>query len=57
MSSRLPLGPTHSEYQNALFLAHCATAAYERGELKNYVHYDQIAFDAAETFGEVLPCT
>lgn len=50
MSSRLPLGPEHNEFQNALFLAHCANAAYERGDLKNYAHYDQIAFDQVETF-------
>lgn len=50
MSSRLPLGPTQNQYQNALFLAHCANAAYERGNLSDYKLYDQIAFDAAETF-------
>lgn len=50
MSSRLPLGPEKTEFQNALFLSHCANAAYERGDLKSYVHYDQIAFDQVEQF-------
>lgn len=48
--SRLPFGPQCDEYQNALFLAHCANAAYERGDIKNYQHYDQIAFDQVEQF-------
>lgn len=50
MSQRLPLGPDCSEFQNALFLAHCANAAYERGKIPDYKHYDQIAFDSVETF-------
>ncbi len=50
MSARLPIGPDCSEFQNALFLAHCANAAYERISLQNYQHYSQIAFDAAEQF-------
>ncbi len=50
MSSRLPFGPSVNEYQNGLFLAHCSNAAYERGQLSDYKHYDLIAFDAAETF-------
>lgn len=50
MSTRLPLGPSQTEFQNALFLAHCANAAYEREKVSDYKHYDQIAFDQVETF-------
>lgn len=50
MSSRLPFGPSENEYQNALFLAQCANAAYERGAVSHYKHYDQIAFDTVESF-------
>lgn len=50
MSSRLPFGPDQSELQNALFLAHCANAAYERGKVSDYLHYPQIAFDQVESF-------
>lgn len=48
--SRLPFGPDQTEIQNALFLAHCANAAYERGKVPDYKHYDQIAFDTVEAF-------
>jgi triacylglycerol lipase len=50
MSTRLAFGPSQNEFQNALFLAHCSNAAYERGSLQDYRHYGEIAFDAAETF-------
>jgi triacylglycerol lipase len=50
MSQRLPIGPEYTEFQNALFLAHCANAAYERGKIPDYKHYDQIAFDTVEAF-------
>ena len=50
MSSRLPIGSDQTEFQNALFLAHCANAAYERASVSDYKHYDQIAFDAVESF-------
>jgi triacylglycerol lipase len=50
MSSRLPFGPDQTEFQNALFLAHCANAAYERGKVADYKHFDQIAFDMVEAF-------
>ncbi|HQR07833.1 MAG TPA: lipase family protein [Gemmatales bacterium] len=50
MSCRLPLGPDQNQYQNALFLAHCSDAVYERGKLSDYKHYDQIAFETVETF-------
>lgn len=50
MSSRLPIGPEQSEFQNALYLAHCANAAYERSNISDYVHYPQIAFDQVESF-------
>lgn len=46
----LPFGPEQTEFQNALFLAHCANAAYERGKIPDYKHYDQIAFDTVESF-------
>lgn len=50
MSSRLPIGPSIDEFQNALFLAHCSNAAYERSDTKAYKHYDEIAFDQVESF-------
>lgn len=50
MSSRLPIGPDQTEFQNALFLAHCANAAYERTSVTDYKYFDQIAFDSVESF-------
>ncbi|HMP16068.1 MAG TPA: lipase family protein [Gemmatales bacterium] len=50
MSDRLPLGTDCSEFQNALFLAHCSNAAYERNRVEDYKHYDKLAFDILQAF-------
>jgi hypothetical protein len=57
MAARLPIGPDQTPFQNALFLAHAANAAYERGKLEDYKHYDEIRFDAVETFEDAATDT